>query len=221
MDGTPIRIVIVDEHAVIRAGLRAVLGTAPDLHVIAEASSAGDAVGLAGRLAPDVIVMDMCDDPVAGTAAIRTIVAMDPAPRVLILTLHRETSCLAPAMAAGARGFLAKCTADRDLVEAVRAIARGDAVRGAGVRHGLHAPPAHAPRQPAPSDRAGFDRLTERERDVLTLVAAGYTAPEIGMRLVISPKTVDTYKQRIHGKIGLSHRAEYVKMALRLGLLTH
>jgi DNA-binding NarL/FixJ family response regulator len=111
-----------------------------------------------------------------------------------------------------------KSAADRELVDAVRIVAAGDMfVRPTAARilaKGL------TRKDPAQAERDRFEKLTDRERDVLRLVAQGYSAPEIGERLFISPKTVDTYKQRIHEKMGLSHRAEYVQLALRLGLLT-
>jgi len=137
--------------------------------------------------------------------------------RVLVLTMHAEEDYLVPLMEAGAAGYLVKSAADRELVDAVRAVAHGDVyVRAAAARvlaKNL------TKKDPAQEDRARFDKLTQRERDVLRLVAQGYTAPEIGERLFISPKTVDTYKQRIQEKLGLGHRADYVQFALKLGLL--
>jgi two-component system, NarL family, response regulator NreC len=136
---------------------------------------------------------------------------------VLVLTMHAEEDYLIPLLEAGAGGYLVKSAADRDLVDAVRTVARGE----------VYVRPQAAPvlardvrrKDERASERARFERLTDRERDVLRLTAEGYTAPEIGERLFISPKTVDTYKQRINEKLGLAHRSDYVKLALRLGLL--
>jgi len=213
-----IRVVLADDHAVVRAGLRAVLGAARDIEIVGEASDGREALAMVTRLDPDVLITDLAMGEHDGLAATRAVTATAPRTRVLVLTMHPEDDFLVPLLEAGASGYLLKTAADRDLVDAVRAVAHGDTyVQPSGARamaRGLKRQGAAA------DDRARFDRLTERERDVLTLVAGGYSAPEIGERLNISPKTVDTYKQRIGEKVGLSHRADYVQFALKLGLLT-
>jgi DNA-binding NarL/FixJ family response regulator len=132
--------------------------------------------------------------------------------------MHAEEDYLVPLLHAGAAGYLVKSVADRELVEAVRTVARGEVyVRPAAARilaQGL------SRKDPIQVEREKYERLTARERDVLRLVAEGYSAPEIGERLFISPKTVDTYKQRVNEKLGMSHRTDYVKMALKLGLIS-
>jgi DNA-binding NarL/FixJ family response regulator len=213
-----IRVVLVDDHAIVRTGLRAVLGAAPEIEVVGEASGGVDAVALLARTPADVVVMDISMSEGDGIAATRAIVARgEQAPRILVLTMHAEEAYLEPVLEAGASGYLVKSTADRELVEAVRAVARGEVyVQPAAARvlaQGARRREEHA------SDRARFERLTDRERAVMQLIAEGYTAPEIGEQLTISPKTVDTYKQRINDKLGLNHRADYVKLALKLGLL--
>ncbi len=216
--GDLIRVVLADDHAIVRAGLKAVLGTARDVDVVGEASNGREAITLVERYNPDVVVMDLSMGEMDGIAATKALSARDPAPRVLVLTMHAEEEYLVPLLEAGASGYLVKSAADRELVDAVRTVARGELyVRPAAARilaKGLKKKDEHA------DDRARLDKLTDRERDVLRLIAAGYTAPEIGEQLFISPKTVDTYKQRINEKLGLQHRADYVKFALRLGLLT-
>lgn len=213
-----IRVVLADDHAVVRAGLKAVLGAARDIDVVGEAANGAEAIALVERLHPDVVVMDLTMGEMDGRTATKTLAATDNAPRVLVLTMHAEDEYLVPLLEAGASGYLVKSVADRELVDAVRTVARGELyVRPAAARvlaKGLKKKDAHA------DDRARFEKLTERERDVLRLIAAGYTAPEIGEKLFISPKTVDTYKQRINEKLGLQHRADYVRFALKLGLLT-
>ena len=217
MTGDLIRVVLADDHAVVRAGLKAVLGTAKDIDVIGEASNGRDAVGLAERFKPDVVVMDLSMGEMDGTAATKEIVAKGLPTRVLVLTMHAEEDYLVPLLEAGASGYLMKSAADRELVDAVRTVARGEVyVRASAARvlaKGIKK------REESSDDRARFERLTEREQAVLQLTAHGYSAPEIGEKLFISPKTVDTYKQRINEKLGLSHRADYVKLALKLGLL--
>jgi len=218
MSAPTIRVILADDHAVVRAGLRAVLGSAPDIDVIGEASNGTEAVQLADTLDPDVVVMDLTMDGMDGTAATREIVAKHLRARVLVLTMHAEEDYLIPVLEAGAAGYLMKNAADRELVDAVRTVARGDMfIRPSAAKilaQGV------TKKDPLNADRTRFERLTDREQNVLRLTAQGYSAPEIGERLFISPKTVDTYKQRIGDKLGLTHRAEYIAFALKLGLLT-
>lgn len=213
-----IRVILADDHAVVRAGLRAVLGSAKDIDVVGEAKTGREAVTMAQRFSPDVIVMDLDMPDLDGAGALKEIVALGLPSRVLILTMHTEEDYLVPLMQAGAAGYLVKSAADRELVDAVRAVAHGDVyVRATAARVlALNL----TKKDPAAVDRERFDKLTQRERDVLRLVSQGFSAPEIGEKLFISPKTVDTYKQRIQEKLGLAHRSDYVQLALRLGLLT-
>ncbi|MES2176646.1 MAG: response regulator transcription factor [Gemmatimonadota bacterium] len=213
-----IRVVLVDDHAIVRTGLKAVLGSAPDVDVVGEAAGGHEAVTLLARTPADVVVMDISMADGDGIAATRTITAAgNDGPRVLVLTMHAEEAYLEAVLEAGASGYLVKSAADRELVDAVRAVARGEVwVQPAAARvlaQGARRREEHA------TDRARYERLTDRERAVMGLIAEGYTAPEIGEQLSISPKTVDTYKQRINDKLGLTHRADYVKLALKLGLL--
>ena len=215
---TQTRVVLVDDHAIVRTGLKAVLGAAPEIVVVGEASSGTEAVALLARTPADVVVMDISMAEGDGISATRQITKGNAdAPRVLVLTMHAEEAYLEAVLEAGASGYLMKSTADRELVQAVRMVARGEVfVQPSAARvlaKGARRREEHA------SDRARFEKLTERERAVMQLIAEGYTAPEIGEQLTISPKTVDTYKQRINDKLGLTHRADYVKLALRLGLL--
>jgi two-component system, NarL family, response regulator NreC len=217
MSEDQIRVVLADDHAIVRAGLKAILGAARDIAVVGEASNGRDAVALAARFRPHVVVMDLTMGEMDGIAATRLIVGTENAPRVLVLTMHPEDEYLVPLLEAGASGYLVKSAADRDLVDAVRAVARGD----------LYVRPSAArvlarelkKKEEAASDRSRFEKLTERERDVLRMTAEGYSAPEIGEKLHISPKTVDTYKQRVNEKLGLAHRPDYVQFALRIGIL--
>jgi DNA-binding NarL/FixJ family response regulator len=217
MPGDVIRVVLADDHAVVRAGLRAVLGTARDINVVGEAANGREAVALVERMTPDVLVSDLSMPEMDGTAATKAIMAKGLGTKILILTMHVEEEYLVPLLEAGANGYLVKSAADKELVAAVRAVAYGDTYVSPGASgvliKGLRR------KDPAQAERERYDGLTQRERDVLRYVAQGYSAPEIGERLFISPKTVDTYKQRIQEKLGFSHRAEYVQFALKLGLL--
>ena len=217
MPGDLIRVLLVDDHAVVRAGLKAVLGAAKDIDVIGEAKNGREALDAAERLNPDVIVMDLSMDEMDGAAATKELTARGTKSKILILTMHGEDEFLVPLLEAGASGYLVKSAADRELVDAVRTVASGDqylqAAAARALAKELRRREAHA------DERAQFEHLSARERDILKLVASGYTAPEIGEKLFISPKTVDTYKQRIGEKIGLAHRSDYVRFAMKLGLL--
>jgi DNA-binding NarL/FixJ family response regulator len=218
LSGDLIRVVIADDHAVVRSGLKAVLGSARDIEVVAEAGSGREAIAAVNRFQPDVVLMDLTMADTDGLTATKTITDQGSATRVLVLTMHTEDEYLVQVLQAGAAGYVGKSAADRELLEAVRTVARGD----------MYVQPSAARvlargitrKDPNADDRARFERLTEREQEVLRLVAQGHTAPEIGEMLFISRKTVDTYKQRINEKLGLQHRADYVKLALKLGLLS-
>ncbi len=222
-----IRVVLVDDHQIVRAGLKAVLSTAKDITVVGEGSNGKDALALAERVNPHVIVMDLSMPEMDGLTATRELQKANairpPTPgepvtrRVLVLTMHTEDEHLVALLEAGAGGYLLKSVADRELVDAVRTVAAGDVyvqpTAARALARGL------ARRDGNAEERARFEKLTDREQVVLRMVAEGFTAPEIGEHLTISPKTVDTYKQRIGEKLGLSHRTDYVKFALKLGLL--
>jgi DNA-binding NarL/FixJ family response regulator len=217
MAGDLIRVMLVDDHAVVRAGLKAVLGTARDIDVIGEAKNGKEAISLAERLNPDVVVMDLSMDEMDGATATKEMAARGMKCKILILTMHTEEESLVPLLEAGASGYLVKSAADRDLVDAVRAVAAGDQYLQASAARALAK--ELKKREAGAGDRARFEDLSKREQEILKLVAAGYSAPEIGEQLHISPKTVDTYKQRINEKLGLHHRSDYVKFALKLKLL--
>jgi two-component system, NarL family, response regulator NreC len=218
MQNDVIRVVLVDDHAVVRAGLRMVLRSAADIVVVGEAAGGVQAIALADQLRPDLIVMDLSMGGLDGVAASREILGRHPGIRILVLTMHAEAEYLADSRSAGVSGYLLKSAAERELIDAVRVVAHGDNyVQPTAGR--VHARGIRRPRSTA-DDRGRFERLTDREQEVLRLVAAGYSATGVGAQLGISSKTVDTYKQRIHEKLGLAGRPEYVQFALRLGLLT-
>lgn len=213
-----IRVLLVDDHAIVRSGLKAVLGGARDIEVVGEASNGREALEQVERLKPDVVVMDLTMAEMDGITATRTLAEQEKPPRVLVLTMHAEEEYLLPVLEAGAAGYLVKSVADRELIEAVRTVARGDLYVSPSAGHvlarGIRKKDEHS------ELRTRFEKLTDREQAVLRLIAAGFTAPEIGKQLFISPKTVDTYKQRVNEKLGLQHRNDYVTVALKLGLLT-
>jgi DNA-binding NarL/FixJ family response regulator len=215
-----IRVLLVDDHAIVRDGLRALLKLAPDIQVVGEASNGIEAVEVARRTAPDVVVMDLDMPGGNGEAATIELSHFDPAPKVLILTMHAEEERLVPLLKDGARGYLAKDCADRDLIDAIRVVASGEFFVRPTVARILAANAIHRrSTSPTEEQRKLFETLSNRERAVLRHVASGYSGVEIGRMLGITPKTVDTYKTRIGQKLGFTHRTDYVRFALRLGLL--
>lgn len=214
----PIRVLLVDDHEVLRAGVRALLATTPDVQVIADAASGVEAVHVAERLLPEVVVMDLDMPGGDGAEATRALCALSHPPRVLILSMHTEEERLIPLLELGASGYLAKDVAERELVEAIRVVASGDTYVRPHVARLL----ATTVRRRAQPDarREAFATLSDREQTVVRLIAEGYNGPEIGQQLGISPKTVDTYKQRIEEKLGIAHRTEYVRLALALDLIS-
>ena len=210
-----IRVLLVDDHPLFRSGLKALLKGERWLEIVGEASSGDEGVELARSLQPDVVVMDLSMPGSNGLDATRRIAALGVESRVLVLTVHAEEEYLVPVIDAGASGYLTKTSADTDLVEAIRVVDRGEVYLPARATRLL----LRQYRNESPEAEGGVELLSEREREVMTLTAEGYSAREIGEQLDISAKTVDTYRGRIMEKLGLNHRSELVRFALRTGLL--
>ena len=213
----PIRVLLVDDHAVVRAGVRLLLQAEPDLTVVGEAATGEEGVEMAARLRPDVVLMDLSMPGIGGMEATRRIAAQGTEARVLVLTVHAEAEYLMPVLEAGGSGYVTKHSADHELVDAVRVVARGDVFLYPSAARVL----AQSIRAPRSSHPAGdpLDVLSAREREVLTLTAAGYSSSEIGDRLHLSHKTVETYRQRLMDKLDLHHRSELIRFALDHHLL--
>ncbi|MCW5880807.1 MAG: response regulator transcription factor [Anaerolineae bacterium] len=212
----PIRVFLVDDHTVVRSGLRLLLDGQADLMVIGEAPTGAEAVEQANQLHPDVVVMDITLPDFDGVEATRRLRALWPTARILALTMHDEDAYLVAFLEAGGMGYVGKSAADRDLVNAIRTVARGEVfLQPSGVqaivREHRHAGGAQRV--------VGPDVLSERERQVLELTAKGFTSREIGEQLAVSPRTVETYRERIMGKLDLTHRSELVEYALKFRLL--
>lgn len=215
-DGEKIRILVADDHAVLRAGLRALLNAEPDMEVVGEAANGLDAVARAEELRPDVIVMDVSMPGMGGIEATKQIKERGLAARVLILTVHAEQQYLLPVLQSGGAGYVLKQAADTELIAAIRTVHRGDAFLYPTAASMLLED--YRRRVSAAGDQ--FDGLSEREREVLKYTAEGFSSQEIANRLIISAKTVDTYRQRIMDKLNIHHRSELIRYALRKGLLT-
>lgn len=214
-----IRVLLVDDHMLVRAGLRAVLGVVPDVTIVGEAASGSEAISFVDRCMPDVVVMNLDTPEGDGLAATKALTAPATHPSILVLTAHPESEGVVDALRAGAVGYLTKDVAEEELVMAVRAAAVGDIYVRPHVGRLLARSLQQRTPPPVDEARVKFDGLSARERAVLQLVAEGNTGPEIGRSLGITAKTVDTYRHRIHEKIGLTHRRDYIRFALTLGLL--
>jgi DNA-binding NarL/FixJ family response regulator len=215
-----IRVLLADDQALVRAGFRVLAGAAPDIEVVGEAADGAAAVELARSLRAEVVLMDIRMPGTDGLEATRQIAA-DPAlrgVRVIILTTFEEDEYVFAAIRAGASGFLVKDTEPEDLISAIRVVARGDALLSPSVTRRLIA--GIAGRGPAhPVDATALAVLTEREREVLALVAAGMTNDEIGATLFMSPLTAKTHVSRTMTKLGARDRAQLVVTAYETGLV--
>lgn len=209
----PIRVVLADDHAVLRAGLRALLNSQPDIEVVGEASNGAEAIRQVELLQPNVVVMDLAMPGTGGLEAIRQLTRHHPAVCTLVLTMHSEEQFVIGTLKAGGSGYVLKSAADVELITAIRQVSAGEPYFDKGVLQRLM--DYHSGHE----DDERSDVLSEREREVLMLTVQGYSSREIGERLFISAKTVDTYRQRLMQKLNLSHRADLVQYALRHGLL--
>ncbi len=210
----PITVLLVDDHAILRAGLKALLDTYDDIVVIGEAANGEEAIRKARELAPDVIVMDVMMPGMSGLTALRYILEENPRARVLMLTHYGNKEFVLPLLEAGAAGYVLKQAADTDFVKAVRAVYEGNSY--------LYPPIAKLVLEAFMAGEGSGDpheSLTPREREILILIAQGYTNKEIAEILYISPKTVDVHRTRMMSKLNLHSVAEIVRYAVRRQLV--
>jgi two-component system response regulator NreC len=216
-DGHKIRVLLADDHTILRAGLKMMLNAQPDIEVIGEASDGRQAVLAAQRLEPDVILMDITMPECNGIEATRQVKRVLPETRVLVLTMHENEEYLFQMLRAGAAGYMLKEAADTELISAIRVVSSGRFYLSPSAQSMMVSD--YLQRVRTGEERDSYSALTEREREILKLVAEGYTNNQIGERLFISPKTVDTHRTHIMDKLNLHSRAELVKYAMRRGLL--
>ncbi|MEJ5369969.1 MAG: response regulator transcription factor [Bryobacteraceae bacterium] len=212
MSARPIRILLADDHSMVRQGFRRILEAQEEFEIAGEASDGRQAVELAQQLRPDVVVMDVAMPGLNGIEATRRICESSPRTRVLALSMHRDSVYVREILRAGARGYLLKDAFDADLVAAVRAVARGEGYIAPAVADCVLADYRQHVTDP-------IDLLTPREREVLQLIAEGKTNKEIASLLNLSVYTVDAHRGRIMEKLNLHSTGELVRFALRKGII--
>ncbi|MEK7424840.1 MAG: response regulator transcription factor [Actinomycetota bacterium] len=213
-EGDVVRVALCDDHRIVRSGLRRILEAEDDLVVVGEAGSISEAVSLAAADHPDVFVMDLGLPDGSGLTATAEVRRVSPLTRVLVLTVHDDIAYLRRAFEAGADGYMVKEAADVELVQAIRQVARGRQYVHPSLGAALLVTEAPAARRGGP----GGD-LSNREDEVLRLIALGLTNTEIAERLYVSVRTIETHRAHIHQKLDIRSRAELVRFARETGLL--
>ncbi len=218
-----IRLMLVDDHEVLRDGLKALLNSYPDLEVVAEASNGLEAITIVGEVCPDVVVMDITMPEMDGMEATRRVRQACPETQVLALTVHEDKQFFFEMLAAGASGYVTKRTVADELVTAIHAVMEGNVYLQPALarwllddyhRLRIQQPPTIQP------DTHLLQELSPRERQVIELVAEGLTSPQIAERLEISPKTVSRHRERIMSKLEIQSVADMVKFAIKTGLIS-
>ena len=218
MSRTPkIRLVVADDHAILRSGLRMLINAQPDMEVVGEAEDGIEAARVIQDVNPNVAILDVTMPRSGGLDAIKEIVARNRSTRVLLLTMHEEPAYLRTALAAGAAGYVLKKSVDADLLSAIRAVYRGRTYVDSELAEVLV---RDAFNKDDGATSAAGSLLSDRELQVLKLVAEGFSSREIAEQIYISTKTVETYRARFAEKLGLKSRAQIVRYALNLGLLS-
>lgn len=211
-----IRVLVVDDHTLVRAGIVGLLESQPDIEVIGQAGSGRDGVEAAVDSGPDVVLMDIAMPGISGLEATREIKARRPEVEVLILTIHDREDYLFQALRAGASGYVLKGADVQDLLAAVRSASRGEAYLFPSVTKKLVQ--EYLRRARRGEDRATYDGLTDREREILALISEGKTTPEIAAQLFLSPHTVQSHRDHIMAKLNLHSKAALIRYAIEKGL---
>ena len=218
VDGMPIRILLADDHTVVRDGLRALLEKQPDMTVVAEASDGRDSIRLAEEESPDVVVMDIGMPSLNGIEATRRILAANPRTAVVMLSMHQDESYVLRSLKAGAKGYLLKDSLRGDVIDAIRAVAQGRSFLTRKVRLMLQEDYVRQMESRGLED--SYDLLTDREREVLHMVAEGKSNKEVAGLLNISPTTVETHRAHILQKLGIHSVPELILYAVRKGIVS-
>jgi DNA-binding NarL/FixJ family response regulator len=207
-----IRILLADDHVLVRQGFRMILSAQPDMEIVGEAGNGREAVELAEKLKPDIVIMDVAMPELNGIEATRRLTASTPRIRVLALSMHKDSVYVREILRSGARGYLLKDSADADLLTAVRAVAKGDGYLSPAVSDAVLTDYRRHVTDP-------IDLLTSREREVLQMIAEGKTNKEIAVALNLSVYTVEAHRGRVMEKLNLHSTGELVRFALRNGLI--
>jgi two-component system response regulator NreC len=207
-----IRILLADDHALVRHGFRMILAAQADMEIAGEAGNGREAVELAQKLKPDVVVMDVTMPELNGIEATRRLIELSPRSRVLALSMHKDAVYVREILRAGARGYLLKDSADADLLAAVRAVAKGEGYLSPGVSDAVLSDYRRHVTDP-------LDLLTSREREVLQMIAEGKTNKEIATSLNLSVYTIEAHRGRVMEKLNLHSTGELVRFAVRSGLI--
>ncbi len=213
-----IKVLLVDDHTIVREGISTLLELSPEIEVVGEAANGQEALDLIGNLQLDVVLMDLAMPVMGGLEATRNICREFPEVKVLILTQYVEKEHVLTILEAGARGFLNKSAASSELVAAIRSVNRGDSYLSPFATKYLIED--YRLEANTKKSRDPYEQLTAREKEVLRLLAEGHTAKEVADMLVISPKTVDSHKTRFMAKLDLHNRAELIKYALRKKIIS-
>jgi RNA polymerase sigma factor (sigma-70 family) len=213
-----IRVLVVDDHAIIREGLRVMLGNQPDMEVVAVAANGREAIQLVEKHEPDIAVIDLSMPELNGVEAIQQMMPRHPHLQVVVLSIHESKPYVHRALKAGAKGYLVKETAGLEVVDAVRAVQRGERYLSQSITDLLTTESFQ--KLESLIEVSPLEALSPREREILQLVAEGKTSQEIAERLSISPKTVDTYRSRLMHKIGVDDMAGVVKFAIQHGVIS-
>ncbi|MFD5164113.1 response regulator [Streptomyces hawaiiensis] len=215
-EAMPTRILLADDHHLVRRGVRLILDSEPDLTVVAEAGDGAEAIEAARTHHPDLAILDIAMPRLTGLQAARELSRTQPELRILMLTMYDNEQYFFEALAAGASGYVLKSVADRDLVEACRATMRGEPFLYPGAVNALIRNYLDRVREGQPPPARA---ITDREEEILKLVAEGHTSQEIADLLVISPKTVERHRANLLQKLGLKDRLELTRYAIRVGLI--
>ncbi|MBI5524404.1 MAG: response regulator transcription factor [Desulfarculus sp.] len=214
---TKIRILIADDHAVVRSGLKQLLGAQPDMEVVGEAGDGLEALGLAKSQKPDVIILDIGMPGVSGLEAVSLIKEAVPSCQIVVLTMHGKESFVRQVLSAGALAYVLKASPVSDVLEAVKAVHRGEYFLSSKIEAEVVGAYLDSRKQ-APTPR-GYDLLSEREQQIFRLVAEGNSTNQIADVLCVSPKTVEKHRTNIMKKLNLKDRLDMVKYAVKIGII--
>ena len=210
-----IKLLLVDDHELVREGLRRILSEAPGMEVIGEASSGEEAIELARNLKPDVVIMDVSMPGIGGLETTRRLAHIDGGIKVIVVTVHVDEPYPTRLLEAGAAGYLTKSCAVDEIIDAIKAVSRGERYIGTEIARQLALNMLPGGTNPV----SPFEKLSQREMQVMLMVTKGHSIREISDRLCLSPKTVSTYRYRLYDKLGVSNDVELTHLAMRYGII--